>query len=55
MYKIFYYLRWLAVRLDMMGNLIILFAAIFAVRAKGWISAGLTGLSVSHALQVTID
>jgi ATP-binding cassette subfamily C (CFTR/MRP) protein 1 len=48
--------RWLAVRLEMVGNLIILFAALFAVlsdRGEGGISPGLVGLSVSYALQIT--
>lgn len=45
--------RWLAVRLEMVGNLIILFAALFAVFSKDSLSPGLVGLSVSYALQVT--
>lgn len=45
--------RWLAVRLEMVGNLIILFAALFAVLSKKTLSPGLVGLSVSYALQVT--
>ncbi|TKR66776.1 hypothetical protein L596_023017 [Steinernema carpocapsae] len=47
--------RWLAVRLEFLGNLIILSAALFAVLAKssGTISAGLIGLSVSNSLNVT--
>jgi len=44
--------RWLAIRLEMVGNLIILFAALFAVMGKD-LSPGLVGLSVSYALQVT--
>jgi ATP-binding cassette, subfamily C (CFTR/MRP), member 1 len=44
--------RWLAVRLEMVGNLIILFAATFAVVGQG-LSPGLVGLSVSYALQIT--
>lgn len=43
----------LAVRLEMVGNLIILFAALFAVFSKDNLSPGLVGLSVSYALQVT--
>uniref|UniRef100_A0A7E4ZTZ1 Multidrug resistance-associated protein 1 n=1 Tax=Panagrellus redivivus TaxID=6233 RepID=A0A7E4ZTZ1_PANRE len=48
--------RWLAVRLELIGNLVVFFAAIFAVLSNywGWISsAGLVGLSVSYALNVT--
>ncbi|CAH0714288.1 unnamed protein product, partial [Brenthis ino] len=45
--------RWLAIRLEMIGNLIIFFAALFAVLGRDTINAGLVGLSVSYALQVT--
>ncbi|XP_049538586.1 multidrug resistance-associated protein 1 isoform X10 [Anopheles darlingi] len=45
--------RWLAVRLEMVGNLIILFAALFAVLGRESMNAGLVGLSVSYALQIT--
>ncbi|XP_058792375.1 multidrug resistance-associated protein 1 isoform X6 [Phymastichus coffea] len=45
--------RWLAVRLEMVGNLIILFAALFAVLGKETMNAGLVGLSISYALQIT--
>ncbi|KAJ8730882.1 hypothetical protein PYW08_002295 [Mythimna loreyi] len=45
--------RWLAVRLEMIGNLIIFFSAMFAVLNRDTISAGLVGLSVSYALQIT--
>ena len=46
--------RWLAVRLETIGNLLILFAALFAVIGKGsGIDAGTAGLSISYALQVT--
>ncbi|XP_016987824.1 multidrug resistance-associated protein 1 isoform X5 [Drosophila rhopaloa] len=44
--------RWLAIRLEMVGNLIILFASLFAVLG-GQTNPGLVGLSVSYALQVT--
>lgn len=43
--------RWLAVRLEMIGNLIILFASLFAVIGKDK-NSGLVGLSITYALQV---
>ncbi|XP_060803850.1 multidrug resistance-associated protein 1 isoform X3 [Amyelois transitella] len=45
--------RWLAVRLEMIGNLIIFFSAVFAVLGRDTINPGLVGLSVSYALQIT--
>lgn len=44
--------RWLSVRLETVGNLIIFFAALFAVMSKETVGAGLVGLSISYALQV---
>ena len=51
-----YSFRWLAIRLESIGNLIILFAALFAViehnSGSRGIHPGLVGLSISYALQV---
>ena len=54
--------RWLAIRLEFMGNLIILFAALFVVIQHNYqdeinirINPGLVGLSISYALQVNRD
>ncbi|KAE9546534.1 hypothetical protein FO519_010254, partial [Halicephalobus sp. NKZ332] len=44
--------RWLAIRLDIIGNLVILFAAVFSVLTNHWgwsSSAGLAGLSITYA------
>ncbi len=53
--------RWLGVRLEFVGNLIILFTALFAVIQRNYgetlhltTSAGLVGLAISYALQVTM-
>jgi ATP-binding cassette subfamily C (CFTR/MRP) protein 1 len=45
--------RWLAIRLEMVGNFIIFFASLFAVLRRDTMSPGLVGLSVSYALQIT--
>ncbi|KHJ47246.1 ABC transporter transmembrane region [Trichuris suis] len=47
--------RWLAVRLEFIGNLLVFLAAIFAVynREEGILSAGMVGLAVTYALSIT--
>ncbi|XP_007257300.3 ATP-binding cassette sub-family C member 3 isoform X2 [Astyanax mexicanus] len=47
--------RWLGIRIEFIGNCIVLFAAVFAVLEKENLSPGLVGLSVSYALQVTMS
>ncbi len=59
-YFVFYFpfSRWLAIRLEFIGNLIILSAATFVVLQRnypdvlGRINPGLAGLSISYALEV---
>jgi len=45
--------RWLAVRLEFVGTLIITFAAFFAVFERGHIDAAFAALSISYALSIT--
>lgn len=49
--SVFY--RWLAIRLEIVGNLIIFFASLFAVIARREISPGIVGLSISYAMNVS--
>lgn len=44
--------RWLAVNLEFLGNLLVLAAAILSVRSRDELSPGIVGLAVSHSLQV---
>lgn len=45
--------RWLAVRLEMVGALVVLFACLFAILARETIKAAVVGLSVSYSLQIS--
>ncbi|CAN7994936.1 unnamed protein product, partial [Ixodes hexagonus] len=44
---------WLAIRLEFCGNLIVLFAALFAVFGSESLDGGTVGLSLSYALSIT--
>ncbi|KAM6956767.1 ATP-binding cassette sub-family C member 2 [Aplochiton taeniatus] len=45
--------RWLAIRLEFLGNLVVFFSALFAVISRESLDSGLVGLSISYALNVT--
>jgi ATP-binding cassette subfamily C (CFTR/MRP) protein 1 len=44
--------RWLGLRLELTGTLIILFVSLFVVIKKEQINAGTAGLSLSYAISV---
>ncbi|XP_076114149.1 multidrug resistance-associated protein 1-like [Mytilus galloprovincialis] len=45
--------RWLGIRLEFFGNIIICSAALLAVLSRGSIEGAIVGLSISYALQMT--
>ncbi|NXL42441.1 MRP1 protein, partial [Podilymbus podiceps] len=44
--------RWLSVRLEFLGNLMLFFAALFVVQAGNTVSSSTVGLSISYALNI---
>lgn len=45
--------RWLALRLDIIGSLVVFFASLFAILGRDSLTGAAVGLSISYALQVT--
>ncbi|XP_046577436.1 multidrug resistance-associated protein 1-like isoform X2 [Haliotis rubra] len=48
-------LRWQGVRLEVIGNIIVLAASLFAVMSRDTLSGGLVGLSISYAIEITAN
>ncbi|KFH68799.1 hypothetical protein MVEG_05603 [Podila verticillata NRRL 6337] len=47
--------RWLNIRLELLGSIIVLASAMFAVLSRNTLSASVTGMSLSYALNITQD
>nr|QNH67942.1 ATP-binding cassette transporter subfamily C member 1 X3 [Brachionus plicatilis] len=47
--------RWCSIQIEFLANILILFACIFGVLAKGSISPGLIGLSITFALNISLN
>ena len=45
--------RWLSIRLEILGNIIVLSAALLAVLGRDSLDPGMVGLSLSYAMQIT--
>lgn len=45
--------RWLAVRLEILGAFVVLFACLFAILARETIGPAMVGLSISYSLQIS--
>jgi ATP-binding cassette, subfamily C (CFTR/MRP), member 1 len=52
-YLLFSAARWLGVRFEILGTVLLLFAALFGIIGRDYISAAVIGISLSYALQVT--
>ena len=48
------YTRWLGLRLEFIGCLVILFASLFVVIQKDSVSPGTAGLSISYAFTISM-
>ena len=46
--------RWLAFRIETLGNLVLLTVAILAVAGKDSLSAGAAGLAITYAMNIGI-
>ncbi|KAG0093570.1 Multidrug resistance-associated protein 1 [Podila epicladia] len=47
--------RWLKIRIEFLGSLIVLAAALLAVHSRGNLGAGAVGLSLTYAMAITVD